>query len=273
LLSILAEPMQDFCLESAVEMNPFSLDGRTALVTGGSRGIGLGVAFALASSGARIILVARQLDPEAPRIRELAAATSNLSLEPFDLAHTEAIGPWFQELCSRCGGPDILVNAAGMTIRGEATDFRLEDWHQVLQLNTTAVFEISRCFARRLIAKQLPGRIINIASLMTVAARRGTAAYTASKGALGQLTKALAVEWAQHRILVNAIAPGYIATDLTRELFQDPVFDKWVQQRCPLRRWGTPDDIAWPAVFLASPAAGFITGQILFVDGGWLSTF
>lgn len=260
-------------LELAVRMNPFSLDGRTALVTGGSRGIGLGVARALASSGARIILVARHLEPDTPGIRELAATASNLALAPFDLALAEAIRPWFQDLCSHYGTPDILVNAAGMTIRGEATDFSLQDWQQVLQLNATAVFEISRCFARNLIAKGLPGRIINIASLMTIAARRGIAAYTASKGAVGQLTKALAVEWAPHGILVNAIAPGYIATGLTQELIQNPDFDHWVQQRCPMGRWGTPDDIAWPAVFLASQAAGFITGQILIVDGGWLSTF
>lgn len=266
--------MQDPCHADLVAaMNRFSLDGRTALVTGGSRGIGLGIACALASSGARIILVARHLEPETPPVRELAAIAPSLSLEPFDLARTDAIGAWFQELCGRCGDPDILVNAAGMTIRGEATDFTLEDWHQVLQLNTTAVFEISRCFARRLIAKNAPGRIINIASLMTIAARRGTAAYTASKGAVGQLTKALAIEWAQDGILVNAIAPGYIATDLTQELLQKPDFDNWVRQRCPLGRWGTPDDIAWPAVFLASPASAFITGQILVVDGGWLSTF
>jgi len=117
------------------------------------------------------------------------------------------------------------------------------------------------------------GKIINIASLMTAAARRTTAAYTASKGGLGQLTKALAVDWADQGILVNAIAPGYITTKLTEPLVNDPKFDAWVKQRCPLGRWGTPEDIAWPAVFLASAAADYITGQIIFVDGGWMATF
>lgn len=254
-------------------MNPFSLEGRTALVTGGSRGIGLGIARALAVSGANIILVARHLDPHSPQIRELSSIAPSLFLHPFDLAQTDAIGPWYAEICSRIGCADILVNAAGMTVRGESTGFDLRDWNNILQLNATAVFELSRCFARALIIGRLGGRIVNIASLMTLAARSGTAAYTSSKGALGQLTKALAVEWAPHKILVNAVAPGYIATELTRELSQDPKFDTWVKQRCPLGRWGTPEDIAWPAVFLASPAASFITGQILFADGGWLSTF
>jgi gluconate 5-dehydrogenase len=254
-------------------VNAFSLAGQTALVTGGSRGIGLGIARALAISGARIILAARRFDPESPSLRELAALAPELSYFAFDLSHTEAIEPWFRKLCGQSNRPDILVNAAGMTVRGETNAFSLSDWHNILALNATAVFELSRCFARELIAEQLPGRIINIASLMTAAARSGTAAYTASKGALGQLTKALAVEWASRGILVNAVAPGYIATDLTRELAQDPKFDARVQQRCPLGRWGTAEDIAWPVAFLASPAASFITGQILFVDGGWLSTF
>lgn len=252
---------------------PFSLAGRTAMVTGASRGIGLGIARALAASGVRLILVARNFDASAKAIEELRIAGAEVELAPFDLRATERIAAWFAECAQQHGQPDILVNAAGMTIRGEATEFALADWNQILALNTTAVFELSRSFARGLIAQGRPGKIVNIASLMTAASRRGTAAYTASKGAVGQLTKALAIDWAPHRIMVNAIAPGYIATELTAPLVADPQFDSWVKQRCPLGRWGTPEDIAWPVVFLASPAADFITGQILFVDGGWLATF
>jgi gluconate 5-dehydrogenase len=132
---------------------------------------------------------------------------------------------------------------------------------------------LSRFFARRRIKEGGEGCVIHIASLMTAAARAGTAPYTASKGAVGQLTKVLAVEWAKYGIRVNAIAPGYIATDLNRDLLADPSFDAWVKQRCPMGRWGMPDDIAWPVVFLASPASAFITGQVFYVDGGWLATF
>jgi gluconate 5-dehydrogenase len=165
------------------------------------------------------------------------------------------------------------VNAAGIQRRGLATELPLSDWNQVLAVNTTAIFELSRCFARGLIAAGRKGKVVNIASLMTAAARRGVSAYTASKGAVGQLTKALAVDWAEHGIHVNAVAPGYVDTELNKALIEDAEFDAWVKKRCPLGRWGTPEDIAWPVVFLASPASDFITGQVIYVDGGWLSTF
>ena len=254
-------------------MVPFSLAGRTAMITGASRGIGLGIARAMAACGARVVLVARNFDKSAEAIDGLRADGAPVELAAFDLRDVEQIAAWYAECFERCGQPDILVNAAGMTIRGETNQFALSDWDQILRLNTTAIFELSRSFARPLIAAGRPGKIVNIASLMTAASRKGTAAYTASKGALGQLTKALAVDWAPNRIMVNAIAPGYVATELTSALTSDAQFDSWVKQRCPLGRWGTPEDIAWPAVFLASAASDFITGQILFVDGGWLATF
>jgi gluconate 5-dehydrogenase len=142
-----------------------------------------------------------------------------------------------------------------------------------MAINVSAVFAMSQAFARRLIADAKPGKIINIASLMTSATRPGTAAYTASKGGVGQLTKALAIDWAPKGILVNAIAPGFIRTDLTGPLWADTTFDEWVKKRTPLARWGTPEDIALPAVFLASSASDFMTGQVVYVDGGWLATF
>ena len=165
------------------------------------------------------------------------------------------------------------MNAAGITRRGDAINLDLADWSETLAINATAVFELSRVFARSLIEAKARGKIVNIASLMTAAARRGTSAYAASKGALGQLTKALAIEWASHGIHVNAIAPGYIDTEMSKSLREDPEFDGWVKKRCPLGRWGSAEDIAWPIVFLASPASDFITGQVIYVDGGWLATF
>jgi len=191
----------------------------------------------------------------------------------FDLKNTEGIAAWFDECVRQFGQPDILVNAAGITRRGAATELALSDWNDVMTLNATAMFELSRCFARGLMGAGRGGKIVNLASLMAAAARRGVSAYAASKGAVGQLTKALAVDWAAHGIYVNAVAPGYVATDLNKDLLADAAFDEWVKKRCPLGRWGKPEDIAWPVVFLASAASDFITGQVIYVDGGWMSTF
>ncbi len=254
-------------------MNPFGVEGKLALITGATRGIGLGAARALAQSGAGVILVGRdenELERAADELRQL---TKPVHVSPYDLRETGGIAEWFAVLCSTVGTPDILVNSAGISRRGLAVDLTLEDWNEVMALNATAIFELSRSFARQLIGEHREGRVINIASLMTAAARPGTSPYTASKGAVGQLTKALAVEWASSGILVNAIAPGYIDTELNKALVANPAFDSWVKGRCPLGRWGSPEDIAWPVVFLASPAAGFITGQVIYVDGGWLATF
>lgn len=243
------------------------------LVTGGSKGIGLGIAGAMAGAGADVILAARnpeELEAAAMSLRETGR---QIRCAPCDLRQTDAIPTWFASVVETHGRPDILVNAAGITRRAPAEELKVEDWNDTLAVNLTAVFLLSQAFARACMAAGARGKIINIASLMTAAARRTTAAYTASKGGLGQLTKALAVDWADQGILVNAIAPGYITTKLTEPLVNDPKFDAWVKQRCPLGRWGTPEDIAWPAVFLASAAADYITGQIIFVDGGWMATF
>jgi NAD(P)-dependent dehydrogenase (short-subunit alcohol dehydrogenase family) len=254
-------------------MNPFSLSGKLALVTGATRGIGLGIAQALAKSGAGLVLVTRDQVLLGRVAEEIGRKTRPVYVSPCDLLKTTEIADWHDELCVRTGSPENLVNAAGITRRREAIDFSLESRNEVLTVNATAIFELSRNFARKRIECGGSGKIINLASLMTFAARAGTSAYTASKGAVGQLTKALAVEWAKHGIGVNAIAPGYIDTDLNKLLRSDPKFKAWVIERCPVGRWGIPEDIAWPAVFLASPASDFITGQVICVDGGWLATF
>jgi gluconate 5-dehydrogenase len=254
-------------------MNPFSLEGRLAIITGGSRGIGSGAARALAQSGADVILVGRNLAGLERTASDIRHTGRQIHVAPYDLAQSNGIADWFEGVCARYGTPDILVNSAGINLRGAAVDLSLDEWNAVMTLNATAIFELSRNLARLLIREGRSGRIINIASLMTAAARPGTSPYTASKGAVGQLTKALAIEWASHGILVNAVAPGYVDTDLNEALINDPAFDTWVKGRCPLGRWATPEDIAWPVVFLASPAAGFITGQVIYVDGGWLATF
>jgi gluconate 5-dehydrogenase len=254
-------------------MRANKMAGSLALVTGGSRGIGLASAYALADDGVDVILVGRDEEALSAAAAKIATTGRSVHREPFDLVDTAGIEPWFDGVCSRYGTPDILINAAGVNLRGPAIELTLAEWDTVTALNSTAIWELSRHFARALIKADRPGRIVNIASLMTAAARPGTSPYTASKGAVGQLTKALAVEWAKHGILVNAIAPGYIDTDLNKPLIADPQFDSWVKGRCPLGRWGQPEEIAEPVAFLASEAARFITGQTIYVDGGWLSTF
>ena len=171
------------------------------------------------------------------------------------------------------GRIDVLVNNAGINIRGRADEVRLEDWQKVIAVNLTAPFVLSQAWARRRIANGETGCIIMTTSLLTEAARPTTSPYSASKSGLRQLIRGLAVDWAQFGIRVNGIGPGYIATEMNRPLLDDEEFSSWVKRRTPLGRWGEPDDIGPVAVFLASDAARFITGQVVLVDGGWLATF
>lgn len=251
----------------------FSLAGKKALVTGGGRGIGLGIARGLAGAGADLILLGRESARLEEAGKSLASSGRTIDTITFDMSRIREIPDMYARLVTDHGAPDILVNNAGCVRRGPAEDLSLDDWEEVLRLNLSCVFALSQAFARERIASGRPGRIINIASLTSEASRRGTAAYTASKGGIRQLTKALAIDWASHGILVNAIGPGYIRTDLTMPLQEDPSFDGWVRERTPLGRWGVPEDIAAAAIFLASAASDFVTGQILYVDGGWLARF
>lgn len=254
-------------------MEEFRLDGELALITGGSKGIGLGIARGMARAGADVLLTARNESELEVAAAELRPTRRRVACCPCDLRETGRIPAWFDDLAARHGRPGILVNAAGITRRGPAEELPMGDWDDTIAVNLTAAFVLSQAFARHSIAAGAGGSIINIGSMMTFAARKTTAAYTASKGGIGQLTKALAIDWADRGIRVNAIAPGYIRTQLNQVLQDDPEFSAWVEKRTPLGRWGTPDDIAPAAVFLASRASAFITGQILAVDGGWISTF
>jgi gluconate 5-dehydrogenase len=249
----------------------FSLRGRTALITGASRGLGRAIALAFAAAGARLALVGREKSTLEAVGKESELHGSEVHCFPYDLAKVEGIAGLFAEVEEATGGPDILVNVAGRNFRGPSVDFPLTQWQGILDLNLTVPFVLSQCFARPLMAAGKAGKIVNIASLLTERGRALIAAYTASKGGIGQLTKALAVEWAPHKINVNAVGPGYFRTELTRPLYEDPAFNRWVLEKTPMGRWGEPSDLAGAAVFLASPAADFITGQTLYVDGGWLA--
>ncbi len=188
---------------------------------------------------------------------------------PFDLANLHAIGELFDKIVQAVGGVDILVNCAGMTVREPTEDASLESFNRVMEVNLTSVLLLSQAFCRHRKEMGKPGRIINIGSLACHAARPTIAAYACSKmGVLG-LTRTLAVEWARYGINVNAIGPGYIATDLTAPLQADAEFSRWVLSKTPLARWGRPEDLVGTAVLLASKAGDFITGQIFYVDGGW----
>jgi len=254
-------------------MEKFRLDGKIALVTGGSRGIGLGIATALAEAGSDVALVARD-ETGLNRAREALTKTRRrIWTYAFDMSRVEEIKDLYAGIVKATGGIDILVNNAGGTRRGPAETLTDDDWKFIINLNTGSVFALCRAFARERIQSGKQGKIINIASVMSETIREDNAPYAASKGAIRQLTKALAVDWAKYHINVNAIGPGFTQTDLTRPLWEDQSFDAWVKWKTPLARWGNPEDIGNAAVYLAAPASDFVTGQILYVDGGLLSTF
>lgn len=256
-----------------MEAGLFDLSGKTALVTGGSRGIGFAMAKALAEHGADIAIVARdeaRLKTAKERIQK-STSDRNVWTFPFDLEDIDGIQSLFENVVRETQGVDILVNCAGTTARAPAEQADLDSWQRVIQVNLTAVFLISQVFCRHRKQVARPGKIINIGSLLCHAARATNAPYASSKGGLLMLTKSLAVEWAKYHINVNAIGPGYIQTELTKPLWTDQDFDKWVLSKTPLGRWGKPEDIVGTAVFLASPASDFVTGQIVYVDGGWLA--
>ncbi len=249
----------------------FDLSGKTALVTGASRGLGRALANGLADFGADTVLVARGREALENVAEEIRAKGRRAWVFPFDLSRVEEIPEFYQQVVQAVGGVDILVNVAGIQRRALAVDLPLEDWQAVLDVNLTAVFALCQAFARERIASGRKGNIVNIGSLMCEGHRPTTVAYTASKGGIRQLTRALAVEWAPHGIRVNAIAPGYFATEMTKPLQENPELDGWVKKRAPLGRWGQPEELVGAAVFLASEASSYVTGHILFVDGGWLA--
>ena len=250
----------------------FDLSGKRALITGGSRGIGFAIAMSMARHGADVVLVARrteQLDSAKEKIESETGRT--VFTRAFDIGAVDQIEQMFDSVLTEAGPIDILVNCAGTTVRAPSEDLEPQAWDRVLDVNLKGVFVLCQSFCRHRKATGHGGRIVNIGSLMCDGARATTAAYAASKGGLLMLTKTLAVEWAQYGITANVIGPGYIQTDLTKPLWSDEEFDKWVLAKTPAARWGQPEDLAGPAVMLASKAGAFITGQIIYIDGGWLA--
>ncbi len=249
-------------------MNPFDLSGKVAIVTGANTGIGQAIAVALANAGADVACVGRTpAEDTVARIRELGRKAEIISA---DLSSIEPVGRVVDETVSKLGGLDILVNNAGIIRRADAVDFTEEDWDAVVDTNLKSVFFLCQAAGRHMIANG-GGKIINIASMLTFQGGIRVPSYTASKSGIGGLTKLLANEWAGKGINVNAIAPGYIATNNTAALQADAARNTSILDRIPAGKWGDADDLGGAAVFLASRAADYVQGHILAVDGGWLA--
>ncbi len=248
----------------------FDLSGRTALVTGSSRGLGLALARGLGEAGARVVLNGRDERRLARAAEVLSAEGLDVRTAAFDVADPEAVAAAFDRIEAEGTAVDILVNNAGIQRRGLLEDLDLEDWRAVLETNLTGPFVVARR-AVRAMRERGGGKIINICSLMSEVARPSTGNYAAAKGGLRMLTRAMAVEWARYNVQVNAVGPGYFLTEMTRPLAEDPAFDAWIRSRTPAGRWGRPEDLVGPVVFLASRASDFVTGHLLFVDGGVLA--
>jgi 2-dehydro-3-deoxy-D-gluconate 5-dehydrogenase len=253
----------------ATVIERFRLDGKVAIVTGASKGLGASMAVGLAEAGADVVLVARG-DTSAAEAA-IARAGRRAAAVKVDIAAQGAAAAIMDGARAAFGRADILVNNAGIIRRAAFVDFTEDDWNQVLDVNLGAAFRLSQAFVRDLLARKAPGKVIHVASMLSFQGGIRVASYTASKSALHGLTKLMANELASKGINVNAIAPGYMATDNTEALRNDPARNQSILDRIPAGRWGNPDDLQGAVVFLASAAADYLHGFTLAVDGGWLA--
>jgi gluconate 5-dehydrogenase len=248
----------------------FDLTGRTALITGSSRGLGRAFAEGLAAAGARVILNgvnAARLEHAATELRDRGF---DILTSAFDVTDEAAIKAAFEGFDAAGIAIDILVNNAGIQFRKPMLELETADWQRVIDANLTSAFVIGREAARRMAARG-HGKIINIGSVTSELARATVAPYTVAKGGIKMLTRAMAAEWGEKGIQSNAIGPGYMITDMNEALIANPEFDAWVKARTPMRRWGRPEELAGTAIYLASRASDYVSGQIIYADGGMIS--
>ena len=248
----------------------FDLTGKTALVTGSSRGLGNEIARGLAAAGASVILNGTNESRLNEAVDRMKKEGFTAYACPFDVTKKDEIESGIEKITGTAGSIDILVNNAGITIRNRLEDFELSQWQKVMDINLTGVFLTAQCVVKGMMERRA-GKIINICSLGSELHRQTTGAYTAAKGGVKMLTKAMAVEWAKYNIQANGIGPGYFITDMTQPLADNREFDAWIKGRTPANRWGRPEELIGAAVFLASEASSFVNGQVIYVDGGLLS--
>ena len=245
----------------------FSLSGCRALITGSSQGIGFALAAAMGKAGATVILNGRtekKLNLAAQKLRDAGLLVETCV---FDVTDRVEVATSISNVETQIGAIDILVNNAGMQHRAPLESFEFEDWDRLMNLNLNSVFNVSKAVVQYMIARKA-GKIINICSIQSALARPSIAPYTASKGAVANLTKGMCADWAQYNIQTNGLAPGYFETELTAALVQDESFSAWLAQRTPAGRWGKVEELGGAAVFLASSASSFVNGHMLYVDGG-----
>ncbi|MBK3638158.1 SDR family oxidoreductase [Streptomyces asoensis] len=245
----------------------FDVTGRIALVTGSSRGIGLALARGLAEAGCTVVLNGR----DAERLERAAAdLPGDVRTSAFDVTDGASVAAGIARTEEEVGPLDILVNNAGMQLRAPLLEFADADWHRLLDTNLTSAFLVGREAARGM-TRRGHGKIVNICSLQSEVVRPGIAPYAATKGALKMLTKGMCADWGPYGVQVNGLGPGYIETELTRPLVEDEEFSAWVRRRTPAGRWGRTEDLVGALLYLVSPAADFVGGQVLYVDGGMSS--
>lgn len=252
-------------------LDRFSLDGKCGIVTGAGSGIGKGMAVGLAEAGARVAFAGRNMEKLETAVRELSDRGLDAAAFPVDMARPESVVALAETISTEFGRIDFLFNNAGMIHRDPPREFPLEAWEEMLRVNLTGPFLLSREVAKHMIDAGVRGSIVNTSSLIAVHGGMNVPAYAATKGGVTQLTKSMCNDLAKFGIRVNAIGPGWVKTDMTKALRNTPERFEAISSRIPLGRWAEPEDLAGLAVFLASEASAYITGQVIFIDGGYLA--